>query len=361
MIKSLTLKNFQAHKNLTIDFDKYVTTIVGPTDSGKSSILRALRLLLTNGISGTDYIREGSKKTSLSARVDRHTITRTKSSRTNSYALDGKVFKAFGSGKVPTEIENILRVSDINFRDQLDAHFWFSLTPGQVSKELNKIVNLDAIDETLKLTASELRQARTETDISRQRVKEYREKKKDLVWVVELDKDVQELEELYQQSQSPRCDELGYHLQTYEKLQVQNDTLQNTSVALGQAVAAGSAAIAAKRRCKRLGKLIKQYKHYEELGQSHHDLKKDFVELSQIRSVADEVAERCRYLDGLIRDYNDWEEKKCLWEVEKQKLTKELKKVKGKKCPECGQLVFSAETSTTLKNRRSSGVKKKTG
>ncbi len=58
---SLQLVNFQVHTGLIIDFSPGITTIVGPTDHGKSSILRALRWVCLNDLSGEQFIREGRK------------------------------------------------------------------------------------------------------------------------------------------------------------------------------------------------------------------------------------------------------------------------------------------------------------
>ena len=42
-IESLSLHNFQCHEHLDIAFDPQLTTIVGPSDVGKTAILRALK------------------------------------------------------------------------------------------------------------------------------------------------------------------------------------------------------------------------------------------------------------------------------------------------------------------------------
>lgn len=46
-IKKLILKNFRAHKNLTLDFNSGITGIVGGNGSGKSSIVEAMLFILT--------------------------------------------------------------------------------------------------------------------------------------------------------------------------------------------------------------------------------------------------------------------------------------------------------------------------
>ena len=55
MIKKIQIQNFQSHKETTLKLDPGVNIIVGTTDSGKTSILRALRWVIWNRPSGDDF------------------------------------------------------------------------------------------------------------------------------------------------------------------------------------------------------------------------------------------------------------------------------------------------------------------
>ena len=68
MITALRLLEFQKHRKLVVRFDPHVTTIVGQTDSGKTSILRALLWLLTNSPAGMEFIHYGSKRVEVDLR-----------------------------------------------------------------------------------------------------------------------------------------------------------------------------------------------------------------------------------------------------------------------------------------------------
>ena len=74
MLEKLRIINFQKHEDLTVSFDDRITTIVGPSDVGKSAVLRALRWVLTNQPDGSGFIREGEKNASVVLRVDGRTI-----------------------------------------------------------------------------------------------------------------------------------------------------------------------------------------------------------------------------------------------------------------------------------------------
>ena len=56
-LKQITLKNFQSHKDSTIQLDRGLNAIIGPSDSGKSAIIRAIKWVLYNEPSGDFFIR----------------------------------------------------------------------------------------------------------------------------------------------------------------------------------------------------------------------------------------------------------------------------------------------------------------
>jgi DNA repair exonuclease SbcCD ATPase subunit len=183
MIESIKLKNFQVHRTLTVDFSRYVTTIVGPTDAGKSTILRALEWCCLNTPS-SEYLRDDAPSVKVSLTVDGHTITR-KKGKSNSYTLDGKTYKAIRSN-VPPAIEKLLNVSPLNFQGQFEPHFWLSQTSGQVSKELNAIIDLSSIDHTMSFLGSRIRQVKAETSVVESRLNSAREDKKRLSFALRM-------------------------------------------------------------------------------------------------------------------------------------------------------------------------------
>lgn len=192
MLKSLTLLNFQAHKKLQIEFDPHVTSIVGPSDVGKSAIIRALRLVMLNGIRGDAFIRNGAKHCVVQLGVDDVVVTRERGKQ-NLYSLDDQDYKAFGND-VPDTIADYLQVNEINFQGQHDAPFWFSLSDGEVSRQLNQVINLSIIDEALSETSSTLRKARSVRDVTETRLEKATAKEKELAYAKEIDADLKKVE-----------------------------------------------------------------------------------------------------------------------------------------------------------------------
>src|SRR6185503_10180498 len=111
-LESLKLENFQCHGSTTISFSPTITTIKGPSDVGKSSILRALGWICLNNIPGEEFIKEGEKETGVTLDIstgkgEDWKIVRIRGKHTNTYELDGEEFKAFGTS-VPQPIADLL-------------------------------------------------------------------------------------------------------------------------------------------------------------------------------------------------------------------------------------------------------------
>lgn len=184
-LDALKIQNFQAHEALTLEFAPGVTTLVGPSDAGKSAILRALRWVATNRPRGEAHIRRGADFCRVGLKVDGHTITRRRGKLGNIYKLDGEEYKAFADG-VPEAISGLLRLDEVNFQGQHDAPYWFGLTPGEVARQINAIVDLGIIDEAQERLAAKARRAKAEADVVADRLKAARREVEALAFVPEM-------------------------------------------------------------------------------------------------------------------------------------------------------------------------------
>lgn len=178
MLESIALRNFQVHEDLIVEFSPTITTIKGPTDKGKSAVLRALRWVCLNDVAGADFIREGAKRVTITLHVtdgkgSHSTISRSKSTdgHVNLYVWDDREFKAFGQS-VPPDIAHALALNEINFQGQHDPPFWFADTAGEVSRKLNAVIDLTIIDTALSNIASEVRRAQERKGLCEERLTE---------------------------------------------------------------------------------------------------------------------------------------------------------------------------------------------
>lgn len=169
-IKKLKITNFQSHKNTEIAFDEGLTVILGPTDQGKSAIIRALKWVLYNEPRGTDFISVGSNLCRVTLEMDDGTIiTRERTNNKNRYILvkDGKkqIFEGFGN-TVPIEITKAHGIPKIyldkdstctvNLAEQLDGPFLLSENAGVRARVLGRLIGIHIIDAAQRLTINDL-------------------------------------------------------------------------------------------------------------------------------------------------------------------------------------------------------------
>lgn len=194
MLHRLIVHNFQVHKKTKIDFGEGVTTIVGPTNAGKSSLIRSLFWLTFNRPRGKAFIKIGTQGSKATLLVDDKEITRVSGKGKNYYTLDKRKFKSFGAG-VPDEISSLLNVSNVTFQRQHDGPFWLSLSPGEVSRELNQIINLSLIDSSLSNVASFLRNVNSKIEDCEAKLRLLSKDEESILWSEESDLALTSLEE----------------------------------------------------------------------------------------------------------------------------------------------------------------------
>ena len=224
-ITKLKLVNFQAHDILSIRLDPKVTTIVGPTDAGKSSIVRAIRWLALNRPSGTGFIRLGSKSARVELEIDGRLVARKRGAKSNCYELDGRKYKALGSG-VPDQVASLLNLDKLNFQGQRDSFFWFDKSSGEVSRELNRLINLGAIDRTLSFMAAEVRKRRATVEVCKTRLEQAREEKARLAWVKEAKDSLDYLDSLKSRMEENRLKRSRLS-EILEKVKILTETASN--------------------------------------------------------------------------------------------------------------------------------------
>lgn len=173
MLKSLHLKDFQAHKKLSVQLAPGITTIKGPSDVGKSAVLRALRWLCLNA-SVEDIVRHGEKSALVKLHLeDGKWVGRGKGSVGNVYMLSGAKLVSFGQD-VPEKVAQLLAMNEINFQRQHDQPFWLDESAPEVSRQLNRVVDLSVIDQAMASAAKLVRTAKERVNVSEARLDEKR-------------------------------------------------------------------------------------------------------------------------------------------------------------------------------------------
>jgi predicted ATP-dependent endonuclease of OLD family len=168
MLRQVLIRNFQKHKRLAIKIGERITTITGRSDVGKSAIIRALRFALLNQHTAAD-VRHGQKRMLVRAEFDEGRVTRERRGSTNLYKLDAQGFQAFGKN-IPEPVQEVLQLTADNFQQQHDAPFWIGLGRPALAREINRVVDLEVIDHSLKVVAGHVRSSKTRAELYEERV-----------------------------------------------------------------------------------------------------------------------------------------------------------------------------------------------
>ena len=158
----LSLKDFQGHVETSLTVEG-LTVVLGPSDRGKSSVGRALKAALRNGITEGN-VRLGSKEARVALSLKDHEIETSRSAKGSStYVVDGAEFAKLGGaippvmadwGYQPVEVNGV--TIDPIFAGQFDAQFLLSSSPAETSAVLNAFASTERLDKGRKALKSEI-------------------------------------------------------------------------------------------------------------------------------------------------------------------------------------------------------------
>lgn len=228
MIKKITLHNFQSHKHSEFVFNNKVNVISGTSDSGKSSVVRAIRWVIYNRPLGNSFIRNNSdKKCYVTIETDKGEITRKKSKRQNSYVINGEEFTALGSD-VPDEVNSILNLNDLNFHFQFDPHFLLMESAGKTASKINEVTNLEDGEVLLNNLNKYYRKLKGQQKYKDEDLETTKEKINSLSWVKEAEGLIIDLDSLISQYNEIKSE--------YENLKKSLDNLKSVYDELNKCV-----------------------------------------------------------------------------------------------------------------------------
>lgn len=214
-IKSIELQNFQSHVKTIIEPARpgFLTVITGPSDSGKTAIIRALKWLFYNQPQGAEFTRTGAKLVRVAVDyVGGVTVVRERTASTNRYKIlqpgteKPQVFEGFGAS-VPLEIQEVtgirpIKIADqellLNLSEQLDPPFLGqkSTTAPARAKILGKLAGTEEIDVAGAETGRDLyRRGQDEKRLASE-IEELEKRIGEFAWIEELGEKIAALENL---------------------------------------------------------------------------------------------------------------------------------------------------------------------
>lgn len=165
MIRTLRVRNFQSLRNIELDLDKF-TVIVGPSNSGKSAVVRSLQALFEN-VGSPSAVSKGYKTFVIRVETDEHVEVLLERGRgTSTYRIlhDGTGLGLSGGAEqiytksgtsVPEEVQSVLKGTEVEdrllqFASQFDRPFLLSEPASKAAKVLGDLTDLDIVFEAVR-------------------------------------------------------------------------------------------------------------------------------------------------------------------------------------------------------------------
>ena len=214
-IKRIELQNFQSHVKTIIEpaGPGFLTVITGPSDSGKTAVIRALKWVLYNQPQGAEFTRTGANMVRVKIDYTNDvTVTRERTAATNRYKMiqpgaeKPEVFEGFGS-TVPLEVQEItgvrtVKIADqdllLNLSEQLDPPFLGqkSTTAPARAKILGKLAGTEEIDVAGAETGKDLYRRNQDEKRLDSEIEELEKQIEEFGWIEKLAEKIAALESL---------------------------------------------------------------------------------------------------------------------------------------------------------------------
>lgn len=211
-LKKVILKNFQSHEYTEIELVKGINAIIGPSDSGKTAIIRGIRWALYNEPSGDSFRRHQTKETEVKLEFsDGFSLLRGRKSTTNYYKIseeDGEeaYYEAFGN-TLPPEIEEHLGIrqvslaknlkEELNISRQLDPPFLLGESPRVKAEAIGRLSGAYIADLALEKLSKELRDQQREIRNEEREIQEAEDSLKNYEHLIEEEKILKTIDKLF--------------------------------------------------------------------------------------------------------------------------------------------------------------------
>jgi DNA repair exonuclease SbcCD ATPase subunit len=140
-----------------------ITTVVGPSSTGKSALLRAIKMAVRNVTSPP--VRSGAKKTVVKVTTDDHVVEATRGKALSTYVLDSEVFSKAGVS-VPEAVTKALGLREgMHFMGQFDAPFLLNVPGSVVSNVIGELTNASVLRAAVREGARRAQHAKQEQAI----------------------------------------------------------------------------------------------------------------------------------------------------------------------------------------------------
>jgi exonuclease SbcC len=196
-IRRVLIENFQSHARTELLFGPGLNAILGPSDNGKSAILRAIRWALYSEPRGADFVRSGARECRVTVEmsdgveiVRELLLNKAGTGGRNRYILrrpgeEPQVFEGFGAevpleiikahGMPPVILDKDKRVM-LNLGTQLESPFLLAETGSLRARAVGRLLGVHVVDAADRSTQRDLKELRRQAKALQEQVESYAEK-----------------------------------------------------------------------------------------------------------------------------------------------------------------------------------------
>ncbi len=156
------IKDYQIIKKAALEFIPGLNVIIGPSNNGKSSILKAIKAA-TFTVPGTTPIRSGQSNYIVGIQYNGHVVILQKGLKESTYVVDGEKYSKFGQA-TPEIVANSLNIKELvlngnkeqlNFWDQMNYPFLLDKSGVETFRFIIDSGENDKLSEALKSMVSD--------------------------------------------------------------------------------------------------------------------------------------------------------------------------------------------------------------
>lgn len=252
-IKQILIENFQSHARSELTFGPGLNVIIGPSDNGKSAVLRALRWALYNEPRGSEFVRSGARECRVTVTmsdgvqiVRELLLTKSGASARSRYLVrqpdqPEQVFEGFGL-EVPAEVvkahgmPQVLLDTDkrvlLSLGSQLEGPFLLTESGSLRARALGRLLGVHVVDAAVRSTQRDLRSARLEVGRLEKEVARYDDELKPYEDIPEQESRLARAEEILAQ-----VEQLQGRLTRLDAIRTQLEAAEGESIRVDAALA----------------------------------------------------------------------------------------------------------------------------
>lgn len=219
MIKRITLKNFESHEDSTIEFSDGLNLIIGQSNQGKSSIVRALAMVVANRFDH-DSVRTGTEYCSVKVETEKGSVTAERGENTNHWIVETpkyrKEYRNIGLS-VPPEVLEILGMGERvrgeikelpNIMFQLEKHYMLSEIDGKkttanaIARMMDEAIGIGGMEELIKDIATDFASKKKELSSKNILISELRSRILDIDIFEDYKKSIEEARAVFEEVDS---------------------------------------------------------------------------------------------------------------------------------------------------------------